>query len=60
MSRLQPDTARRPIVTDTRLPAKPRIMALEQIARASLCLFDKSGVSASRSDDPGQYERRAA
>jgi len=35
MSRLQPDTAWRRIVIDTRLPATARIMALEQIARPS-------------------------
>jgi hypothetical protein len=32
MSRLKPDTAWRRIVIDTRLPAKARITALEQIA----------------------------
>jgi len=35
MPRLSPDTAWRLIVIDTRLPAKSRIAALEQIARPS-------------------------
>lgn len=39
MSRLSPDTAWRLIVMDTRLPAKSRIIALEQIARPSLNLL---------------------
>ena len=43
MSRLKPETAWQRIMIDTRLPARARIMALEQIARPSLCLPDKSG-----------------
>ena len=39
MSRLSPDSAWRMIVIDTRIPAKARIMALEQIARPSLNLL---------------------
>jgi hypothetical protein len=35
MSRLKPDTAWRLIVMDTRLPAKHRITAREQVARPS-------------------------
>jgi hypothetical protein len=39
MSRLKPDTAWRRIVEDSRLPAKARTMALEQIPRPSLALL---------------------
>jgi len=39
MSRLKPETAWQRIVADTRLPAKSRVMALEQIARPSLNLL---------------------
>jgi hypothetical protein len=39
MSRLSPDSAWRRILMDTRLPAKSRIIALEQIARPSLNLL---------------------
>ncbi len=39
MSRLKPETAWQRIVEDTRLPAKSRLMALEQIARPSLNLL---------------------
>jgi hypothetical protein len=41
MSRLKPDTAWRRIVDDTRLPARSRIMALEQILRPSLNLLSR-------------------
>ena len=36
MSRLKPETAWARLVENTRLPAKARLMALEQIARPSL------------------------
>jgi hypothetical protein len=39
MSRLLPDSAWRLIVMDTRLPAKSRIIALEQMARPLLNLL---------------------
>ena len=39
MSRLKLETAWKRIVEDTRLPAKSRLMALEQIARPSLNLL---------------------
>ena len=39
MSRLKPETAWRRIVEDTKLPAKARLMALEQIPRPSLSLL---------------------
>ena len=39
MSRLKPQTAWQRIVEDSRLPAKARLMALEQIARPSLSLL---------------------
>ncbi|HWO36548.1 MAG TPA: hypothetical protein VNO32_47805 [Candidatus Acidoferrum sp.] len=39
MARLSPDCVWRRIVIDTRLPAKARIIALEQIARPSLNLL---------------------
>jgi hypothetical protein len=39
MSRLSPEAAWRRIVEDTRLPAKSRILALEQIAQPSLNLL---------------------
>lgn len=39
MSRLKPETAWQRIVEDSRLPAKARLMALEQIPRPSLSLL---------------------
>jgi hypothetical protein len=39
MSRLKPESAWRGTVEDTKLPAKSRILALEQIARPSLNLL---------------------
>ncbi len=41
MSRLKPDTAFRRILEDSRLPARARIMALEQIAQPSLNLLSR-------------------
>jgi hypothetical protein len=50
MSRLKPDTAWRRIVINARLPAKARIMALEQIVRPPNVRPINLRVPAARSD----------
>jgi hypothetical protein len=45
MSRLKPDTAWRRIVINARLPAKARIMALEQIVRPQCSPYKSEGAS---------------